>query len=133
MTADPTLADMPVFPSDEWVAWLDAALSECRVDDAVGLVLEYHASDDDSSVFCWHVRIVSGRVSAAVGRAGEAHGQPVVALASDRETARAVAIGGRSAQRAFAEGRLRFSGDPRLLLAARPALEAIGAALAATA
>ncbi|MXW99171.1 MAG: hypothetical protein F4Y05_00810 [Acidimicrobiaceae bacterium] len=130
MTAARPPADMPVFPSDEWVDWLDAALSECRVDDSVGLVLEYHASDDDGSVFCWHVRIASGRVSAAVGRAGEAHGQPVLTLASDRDTAQAIAIEGESAQRAFAEGRLRFSGDPRLLLAARPAMEAIGAVLA---
>ncbi len=133
MTAERTPADMPVFPSDEWVVWLDAALSECRVDDTVGLALEYHASDDDGSIFCWHVRIASGRVSAAVGRAGEVPGQPVVALASDRETARAIAVAGESAQRAFAEGRLHLSGDPRLLLEARPALEAIGAALAGAA
>ena len=133
MTAERTPADMPVFPSDEWVDWLDAALSECRVDDTVGLVLEYHASDDDAPVFCWHVRIASGRVSAAVGRAGETHGQPVLRLASDRDTARAIAVGGGSAQRAFAEGRLQFSGDPRLLLEARPAMEAIGAVLAGAA
>ena len=133
MTAERTPAHMPAFPSDEWVDWLDAALSECRVDDTVGLVLEYHASDDDASAFCWHVRIASGRVSAAVGPAGEAHGQPVLTLASDRDTARAIAVEGESAQRAFAEGRLRFDGDPRLLLAARPAMEAIGAVLAGAA
>ena len=130
MTSEWAPADMPVFPSDAWVDWLDAALSECRVDDTLGLALEYHASDDDASVFCWHVRIASGRVSAAAGRAGEAHGLPVVTLASDRDTARTIAIEGGSAQRAFAEGRLQFSGDPRLLLAARPVLEAIGAILA---
>ncbi|MXZ98878.1 MAG: hypothetical protein F4Z23_07565, partial [Acidimicrobiaceae bacterium] len=96
MTIERDAGDMPVFPSDEWVGWLDAALSECRVDDSVGLVLEYHASDDDAPVFCWHVRIASGRVSAAVGRAGEAHGLPVVTLASDRDTARAIAIEGES-------------------------------------
>ena len=130
MTAEQTPDGMPVFPSDEWVDWLDAAMSECRVDDSVGLALEYHASGDDGSVFCWHVLIASGRVSAAAGRAGEAHGQPVVTLASDSGTARAIAIEGGSAQRAFAEGRLRFSGDPRRLLAARQAMEAIGAVLA---
>ncbi len=124
---------MPEFLTDEWVAWLDAALSECRVDDTVELVLEYRASSNDASVFCWHVRVASGRVSAGAGPADKAHDRPVVTLASDRETARAVAIEGRSAQRAFAEGRLQFSGDPRLLLAARPALEAVSAALAATA
>ena len=133
MTVERDSGDLPVFPSDEWVGWLDAALSGCRVDDSVGLVLEYHASDDDAPVFCWHVRIAFGRVSAAVGRAVEARGLPVVTLASDRDTARAIAIEGESAQRAFAEGRLRFNGDPRLLLAARPAMEAIGAVLAGAA
>ena len=124
------MSDMPGFPSDEWVALLDSVLSECRVGDAVDLVLEYHVSDDDGSVYCWHVRIASGRVSAAAGRSGDAPGEAIVALASDRDTARQIAIEGKSAQRAFAEGRLRFSGDPLLLLAARPALAAVGAALA---
>ena len=121
---------MPEFLTDEWVHWLDSLLSECRVDGADGLVLEYHVSEDDGSVYCWHVRIDSGRVSAAAGRAAEASGLGLVALGSDRETAQAIAIGGGSAQRAFAEGRLHIGGDPRLLLAARPALEAISAALA---
>ncbi len=121
---------MPEFPSDEWVARLDSVLSECRVGDAIDLVLEYQVSGDDGSVYCWHVRIASGRVSAAAGRSGDAPGEAIVALASDRDTAREIAIEGKSAQRAFAEGRLRFSGDPRLLLAARPALAAVGAALA---
>ena len=130
MTTDPTLGETPEFSTDEWVGWLDSVLSECRVDSAVGLVLEYHVSEDDGSVYCWHVRIASGRVSAAVGYAGEAPGLALVALASDRETALAIAIGGGSAQRAFAEGRLHVGGDPRSLLAARPALEVIGAVLA---
>ena len=130
MTAGPDTGEMPEFLTDEWVDWLDSALSECRVDSAASLVLEYRVSGDDGSVCCWHVRIASGRVSAATGPAGEAHGLPLLALASDRETARAIAVGGGSAQRAFAQGRLHLSGDPRLLLAARPALEAVGAALA---
>lgn len=130
MTAGPDAGEMPEFLTDEWVDWLDSALSECRVDSAADLVLEYRVSEDDGSVYCWHVRIASGRVSAAAGPAGEAPGQALLALASDRDTARAIAVGGGSGQRAFAEGWLRLSGDPRLLLAARPALEAVGAALA---
>ena len=133
MTAEPASGDMPSFPSDEWVGWLDSVLSECRADGAADLVLEYRVRDDDGSVFCWHVHIASGRVSAAPGHAGEAPGQALVALTSDRDTAREIAVGGASAQRAFAEGRLHISGDPRLLLAARPALQAVGAALAASA
>lgn len=129
MTTERYTGDMPEYFTDEWVLWLDSVLSECRVDGAISLVLEYHVTGDDGSAYCWHVRIASGRVAAAAGRAGEAPGQPVVVLTSDGETARAVAIEGGSAQRAFAEGQLRFSGDPRLLLAARPALEAIGAVL----
>ena len=130
MTAEPDAGEMPEFLTDEWVHWLDSVLSDCAVDGAVGLVLEYRVSKDDGSVYCWHVRIASGRVSAAAGRAGEAPGMALVTLASDLETALAIAIGGGSAQRAFAEGRLRLSGDPRSLLAARPVLAAIGAALA---
>ena len=124
---------MPAFLTDEWVEWLDSVLSECCVDGAVDLVLEHCVSDDDGSVFCWHVRIAEGRVSAAAGPAGEAPREALVTLASDRPTAQAIAVEGKSAQRAFAEGRLHFEGDPRLLIAARPAMEAIGAALAASA
>jgi len=130
VTPEPSVSDMPGFPSDEWVARLDSVLSQCRLGDATDLVLEYRLSDDDGSVYCWHVRIASGRVSAAAGRSGDEPGEGMVALASDRETAREIAIEGKSAQRAFAEGRLHVSGDPRLLLAARPALEAVGTALA---
>ena len=133
MTTEPDTGSMPGFPSDEWVAWLDSMLSGCRVAATTDLVLEYHVSDDDSSVYCWHVRIASGRVSAAAGRSGGAPDQAIVVLASDRDTAREIAIEGKSAQRAFAKGRLHLSGDPRLLLAARPALEAIGATLAGSA
>ena len=129
VTAGTTTGDMPEFLTDGWFGWLDSVLSDCRVDGAIGLTLEYRVHDDEGSICCWHVRIASGRVSAATGPAGEASDQAVT-LTSDRETARAIAIAGGSAQRAFAEGRLRLSGDPRLLLAARPALDAIASTLA---
>ncbi len=115
--------------TDEWVAWLDSVLSACPADGALDLVLEHRVSSGDGSVFCWHVRVASGRVSAAPGPAGEESSDRLVSLTSDRETARAIAVEGRSAQRAFAAGRLHLDGDPRLLIAARPAIEAIGAAL----
>ena len=129
MTTERNAGHVPESFTDEWVLWLDSVLSQCRVDSAVSLVLEYHVTGDDGPAYCWHVRIASGRVAAAPGRAGGAPGQALVALKSDRATARAIAAEGESGQRAFAEGRLHLSGDPRLLLAARGALTAIGAAL----
>lgn len=129
VTTDPRSGPAPGIFTDEWVAWLDSALSACRVDDAVDLVLEHRVASDDGSVFCWHVRVASGRVSAATGPAAGEHAHRCVSFASDRETARAIAAEGKSAQRAFAEGRLHLDGDPRLLIAARPAMDAIGAAL----
>ena len=75
------------------------------------------------------MRVAGGRASAAPGPAGDEHADRRVSFASDRETARAMAEEGKSVQRAFAEGRLRLDGDPRLLIAARPAMDALGAAL----
>ena len=125
VTVEPDSREMPEMFTGEWVAWLDSVLSQCPVSAAVDLVLEHRVSSEDGSVFCWHVRVAGGRVSAAAGPAGAG----IVSFASDRETARAIAVEGKSAQRAFAEGRLRLAGDAQLLIAARPAMEAIGAAL----
>ena len=131
MTIEPGSEYIPEAFTGEWVAWLDSALSTCRVDSALDLdlALEHRVAGDDGSVFCWHVRVAAGRVSAAPGPADAAAGAGLVSFTSDRDTARAIAVEGESAQRAFAEGRLRLDGDPRLLIAARPAMEAIGATL----
>ena len=129
MTAEPDSREMPKMFTGEWVAWLDSVLSQCPVSGAVNLVLEHRVDNEDGSVFCWHVRVAEGRVSAAAGPAGAGSGAGTVSFASDRETARAIAVEGKSAQRAFAQGRLRLDGDPQVLIAARPAMEAIGAAL----
>lgn len=129
VTTDPRFGLTPAIFTDEWVARLDAALSECSVDASVDLVLEHRVASEDGSVFCWHVRLAGGRASAATGPAGDGYAGRRVAFASDRETARAMAEDGQSIQRAFAEGRLHLDGDPRLLIAARRAMDAIGAAL----
>lgn len=129
MTVQPGPTATPDVFTDEWVAWLDSALARCPVDGAVDLVLEHRVSSEDGSVFCWHVRVAGGRASAATGPAGAGHADRLVRFTSDRETARAIAEDGKSAQRAFAQGRLHLDGDPRLLIAARPAMDAIGAAL----
>ena len=129
VTTAPGSSEAPQAFTDEWVAWLDSALSGCPVDPAVDLVLEHRVASQDGSVYCWHVRVAAGRASAATGPAGEEHADRRVSFASDHETARAIAEEGASVQRAFAEGRLHLDGDPRLLIAARPAMDAIGAAL----
>lgn len=132
VNAEAASVEMPEFLTDEWVAWLDAALSGCGADPALELVLEHRVTGDDGTLFAWHVRVAEGRVSAAAGTADVGRDHGLVRFSSDRETARAIAVEGRSAQRAFAEGRLHLDGDPRLLIAARPALQAIGAALSAS-
>ncbi len=129
VTAEPDPREMPEMFTGEWVAWLDSVLSQCPVTGAVDLVVEHRVAGEDGSVFCWHVRVAEGRVSAAAGPAGAGSGESVVSFASDRETARAIAVEGKSAQRAFAQGRMRLGGDAQLLIAARPAMEAIAAAL----
>ncbi len=130
VTAEPDSREMPDMFTGEWVAWLDSVLSQCPVTGAVDLVVEHRVASDDGSVFCWHVRVAEGRVSAAPGPADAGSGAGIVSFTSDRETARAIAVEGKSAQRAFAQGRLRLGGDAQLLIAARPAMEAIAAALA---
>ena len=129
MTNLPGSSMAPRVFTDEWVARLDSALSGCPVDPGVDLVLEHRVTNEDGSVFCWHVRVAGGRASAATGPVGEEYADRRVSFASDRETAREVAEEGKSIQRAFAQGRLHLDGDPRLLIAARPAMDAIGAAL----
>ncbi len=129
VTTDPRSGQTPAIFTDAWVARLDAALSACSVDEQVDLVLEHRVTSEDGSIFCWHVRVAGGRASAATGPAGDDCADRRVAFASDRETARTMAEDGKSIQRAFAEGRLHLDGDPRLLIAARRAMDAIGAAL----
>ena len=133
VTAEPAGHEPPDFLTDEWVGWLDSVLSQCPVDSEVELVLEHCVTDRDGSAFCWHVRVAEGRVSAAAGPAAERLGAGLVVFTSDRETARAIAADGKSAQRAFAEGRLNLEGDALQLIAVRPVMEAIGAALARSA
>lgn len=121
--------EAPEFLTDEWVGWLDSRLADCHVGAGVDLVLEHRVTRGDGSAFCWHVNIAGGRVSAVPGSAPVGRRDRLVVFASDRETAYAIAAEGKSAQRAFAQGRLRLEGDPLLLLEAADAIAAIGTAL----
>ena len=118
--------------TDEWVEWLAARLSGCRVDSETDLIVQHRVDDVDADgdEFCWHVRVEDGAVQVAAGPADEtASGTSVVTFMSDSATARAISVEGASAQRAFLEGRLRLGGDVRLLISARPALAALAEAL----
>ena len=122
--------DTPPPLTDEWVEWLAAKLSGCRVDSETDVIVQHRVTDADGDEFCWHVRVEGGAVQVAAGPADEtASGPSVVTFMSDAGTARAISVEGASAQRAFLEGRLRLSGDVRLLISARPALAALAEAL----
>ena len=108
----------------EWVAWLHEALAGNRVDDTVTITVEHCATSADGLDFWWHVRVADGRVEAAPGPAAESDSNRVT-FTSERCTARAIALGEVSAQRAFLDGRLRLRGDIRLLIAARNTLNAL--------
>jgi predicted lipid carrier protein YhbT len=74
----------------------------------------------------WHVTIEGGRVELAEGPAP----QPDLRFTADYATAAAITRGELSAQRAFAEGRLRVGGDLLLLVRHQRALATVDDALA---
>jgi len=117
----------PGFPpfSADWIKRLRGALAGRRIDDATEAVIEHRVVDGDDREFCWHVRLADGRASVIEGPAVPAEGATILTFESDIRTARAIALGEASAERAFLEGRLRLRGDARLLIAARPAFEAL--------
>ena len=127
-TAGPPLGS-PEPLTEEWVAWLAERLSGRRIDSEVDLIVQHRVVDDDGGEFCWHVRLKNGTAQVAAGMADvSGDGPSVVTFTSDPETARAIAVGGASAQQAFVVGRLRLNGDSLLLISARPALAALAEA-----
>ena len=112
---------MLAFLSDPWIEALDHAatdagnLAELTV--GMALVIEQEVVDGDRTV-TYHVVIDDGRVSVRPGPAPTA----TVRFSQDADTARAVAAGELSAQRAFMTGRLRVGGDLTVLLAHGEAL-----------
>lgn len=133
---------MARYLSDEWFAAAAAALGPApeagagtvAADESVEvLVVEQRVLDGvpgpDGAVgpVVWHV-VVAGEARSI--HAGP-HPSPTVAFSQDCATAAAVASGEVSAQEAFMTGRITMSGDAGALLAAAPALAAVGDALAA--
>ena len=111
--------------TEGWIEWLQAALTRNRVDPAAAITVEHRVTGIGGGDFWWHVRLAGGRAEAGPGPAPDADHSNRVTFTSDRATARAIARGEESARRAFLEGRLRLRGDIRLLIANRPALEAL--------
>jgi len=122
---------MPDFLSPAWIAALDRAaaadeaLAAATAD--VELVIEQRVTRDDGPATTYHVVLDHGTASVRPGPAPE----PTVRFSQDAATARAIAAGERSAQRAFMAGDLQVGGDVRVLLDHAPLFAALGDTFAA--
>ncbi len=120
------------FLSPEWVAALDHAVAADRplreatadLDLVVEQVVEPVAGGEP---VVFHVVFDHGTVRVAAGPAAS----PTVRFTQDEATARAVASGADSAQRAFMTGRLRLGGDLRAVLENQGAIAALADVFAA--
>ena len=94
----------------------------------LNLVVEQRIDGDHAHPpVVFHVTFDDGAVAVAAGPAAT----PTVTFAQDRPTARAIATGEASAQRAFMTGGLRVGGDLQALLAAQEVLAGFGDVFAA--
>ena len=104
------------FLSPAWLAALDDAArrSESLAAAGVGrrLVIEQHITGTPEGEVVFHVTLDDGSASVEAGPADD----PTVRFEQDLATARAIASGRGSAQRAFMAGELRVGGDLRILL-----------------
>ncbi len=123
---------MVAFLSDAWVEALDAAarahpdLAAQTAD--LALVVEQRIDGGHGHhPLVFHVTFDHGAVTVARGPAAA----PTLTFTQDRATARAIATGEASAQRAFMTGELRVGGDLQALLAAQDALAGLGDVFAA--
>lgn len=121
---------MPEFLSDAWITALDeAAQTDDRLRELtaeVALVVEQRVDrpgpdGDDGGEVVYHLAIDHGAVRVVGGPAPA----PDVRFHQDLETARAIAAGRLSAQRAFMAGRLQVGGDLRALVDHGPVLAAL--------
>lgn len=130
---------MARYLSDEWFADAAALLDGADGATAAGesaagatgpggdaLVVEQHVDDAPGGPTVWHVVVAEDRRSIHAGP----HAAPTVTFHQDYATAAAVARGELSAQEAFMTGRITLSGKVGALMAATPALAALGDALA---
>lgn len=112
---------MLVFLSPEWIDALARAAAEARIDERVDLVIEQVVTGASGNV-SYRLCMSGGRIEVEPGSVAG----PALRFVSDRATARAIAAGEISAQRAFMAGDLRVGGDLRLLLENQDALGSVG-------
>jgi putative sterol carrier protein len=116
--------------SREWFDEINATAAGSDVSDAVTeglrLVIQQVVTDAPDGDVRYAVRIEDGRVAVVPGEAGDAD----VTVTEDHRTATAVAKGELAAPVAFMTGRIRVTGDTRVLLAAQPALHRLDAVFA---
>ncbi len=111
------------FLSDDWLAALDEAARSRPVPDDDPLAgVSITVDQVVTGVRTWRLVVDDGALSVVADPVDE----PDVRLTADADVAGAVARGERSALDAFIAGDLVLGGDVARLLAARPALEAIG-------
>lgn len=122
---------MLAFLTPPWLAALDDA---ARADQALAaatsglrLVIEQRVHGTPAGDVTYHVVLDHGEVAVAGGPADS----PTVTFDQDHATARGIAAGTESAQRAFMSGRLRVGGDLRVLLEHQASLLALGDVFAA--
>ncbi len=122
---------MARYLSDQWFAAVADALTPrgSGGDPGTGadaLVVEQHVHDAPEGIVMWHVEVTGDTRTIRRGP----HPAPTVTFTQDYATAASVARGDISAQEAFMTGRITLSGKAGALIAAGPALAALGDALA---
>ena len=119
------MGEMLAFLSPDWLAAMDAAAQSDPVlaaaSNGVTLVVEQRISGAPGGDVCFHVSFDQGRVTVRAGPAPATS----VSFNQDYSTARAIADGTESAQRAFMAGKLKVGGDLRALLDHQDALAAL--------
>ena len=125
---------MARFLTPEWLAELDAALrADAQIGSLAGdarIVVEQRVTPSGGpdapeiapDAFVYHVVLDHGEVSVNSGPAQD----PTVTFAQDEATARGIATGEESAQRAFMSGALRVGGDLQLLATHQAVLSQLG-------
>ena len=113
------------FLSAEWVGALHEAAvaspSLAALTAGVSLVIEQEVVDAPGGPVTYHLAFDDGAVAVRPGPAASGlpagAARPTIRFSQDLETARSIASGRGSAQRAFMTGRLRVGGDLSVLLA----------------
>lgn len=104
------------FLSPAWVAALDeAARASTTLADGcrdLDLIVQQEITGGPGGPIVFHLTLRAGEASVTAGPAAE----PTIRFVQDHATARAIAAGTGSAQRAFMSGSLRVGGDLRVLL-----------------